>query len=69
MTQRDLYALANDNPEMLYAYYQSTNAVIEYRNEMAAIQPDQWIRTQLKEKQLRATIRLMRFANGVAFSS
>jgi hypothetical protein len=67
MTQRDLHALANDNPEMLYAYYRAMNAVIEYRNEMAAIRPNHGISTQLKDKQLMATIRLMRFANRVAF--
>jgi hypothetical protein len=69
MTQRDLHALANDDPEMLYAYYQAMNAVIEYRSEMAAIQPDQWITTQLKENQLIATRRLMQFADRVAFRS
>ena len=69
MTQRDLRALANGNPEMLHAYYQTVSAVIEYRRELGAIQPDQWITTQLKQKQLIATLQLMQFANGVAFGS
>jgi len=69
MTQRDLHALANDNPEMLHAYYQAMNAVIEYRNEVGAIQPDEWITAQLKKKQLAATLQLMQFANSVAFNS
>jgi hypothetical protein len=69
MAQKDLHALANDNPKILHAYYQAVNAVIEYRNEVGTIQPDQWLTVQLKEKQLAATLRLMQFANAVVFDS
>jgi len=39
---------------MIHAHYPTVSAVIEYRSEQGAIQPDQWITTQLKEKQLTA---------------
>jgi hypothetical protein len=68
MAQRDLHALAHDNPETLHAYYEAINAVIDYRNEVATSQPDQWITAQLKEKQLAATLKLMQFANNVLFN-
>jgi len=64
-----LRALANDNPETLRAYYQAMNAIIEYRNEVGAIEPDQWLTAQLKKKQLAATLRLLHFANSVLFNS
>jgi hypothetical protein len=69
MAERDLRALTNDSPETLHAYYQAMNAVVEYRNEVGAIQPDQWITAQLKKKQLAATLQLMQFANTILFNS
>jgi len=68
MTEKDLRALANDDPETLHAYYQAMNAVIEYRNEVGAIEPDQWLTARSKKKQLAATLRLMHFANNVLFN-
>jgi len=44
------------------------NAVIEYHNEVGAIEPDQWLTARLKKKQLAATLRLMHFANNVLFN-
>jgi hypothetical protein len=66
-TQKDLNELADDNPEMLDAYYQAMKAVIEYRNQVTAIQPGQLTTAQLKKTQLAATQQLMQFATSVVF--
>jgi len=68
ITQKDLHALANDNPEMLRAYHQAVTAVIEYRKEVAAIQPGLRIAARLKKKQFAATLTLIQFANTIVFN-
>jgi hypothetical protein len=68
ITQEDLRGLINDEPEMIRAYYEAVNAVIEYRKDVAAIQPNQRNTAQLKKKQFAATIKLIQFANGIVFN-
>ena len=69
ITQKDLQELTNDKPEMVRAYYEAMNAVIDYQNEVAAIQPSpSWNAARLKKKQFAATTKLVRFAQRVVFN-
>jgi hypothetical protein len=56
------------NPEMLRAYRQAANAVIEYRKEVAAIRPGQLTTARFKIKQFAATLQLMQFAKSIVFN-
>jgi len=35
-SQKDLHTPADDNPELVGAYYQAMKAIIEYRNQVTA---------------------------------
>jgi len=64
-SQKDLHTPADDNPELVGAYYQAMKAIIEYRNQVTAIQTT----AELKKAQLEATKQLMQFATSVVFNS
>jgi len=66
ISQKDLHTLAaDDNPVMVGAYHQAMRAIIEYRNQVTAIQTA----AELKNTQLEATKQLMQFTTSVVFNS
>ena len=69
ITHEHLHSLANDNPAMLRACRQAMNALTKYRNELTEIEPGQLLTAHLKKKQLRATLRLMQFAQSIFCNS
>lgn len=65
--QKDSRTLADDDPEMLGAYYQAMKAIMAYRNQVTAMQTGQLTAAQLKDAQLVATQQLMQFATSAVF--
>ena len=59
---------ANDSPEMLRAYRQVVNAIVEYRKEVAAIEPGLRTTVRFKQRQFAATLKLIQFANSIVFN-
>jgi hypothetical protein len=68
ITKQDLHAIANDSPEMIRAYRQVVNAIVEYRKEVAAIEPGLRTTVRFKQRQFAATLKLIQFANSIVFN-
>jgi hypothetical protein len=68
ITEEDFYRAANARPELIRAFCNAVNAVIDLRKEAAARQPGPWAGVRLKEKQAAATLLITQFADGLVFN-
>jgi len=66
ITEKDLQELTNDKPEVVRAYHEAVNAVMDY---LSAIRPRLSRNVaRLRKKQFAATTKLVRFAQRVVFN-
>jgi hypothetical protein len=65
ITEEEFYAAANDRPELIRAFCNAVNAVIDLRKEAAARQSSPWAGVRLNEKQATVTRLITQFADGL----
>jgi hypothetical protein len=65
MTEDDFYAIAKARPDVIRAFCNAVNAVIDMRREAAAPPSSPWADVRLKEKQATATQLMDEFAGSL----
>lgn len=63
MTEEDFYAIAKAKPDVIRAFCNAVNAVIDMRNAAAQLHSGHWAGVHLREKQTAATLKMTQFAD------
>jgi hypothetical protein len=68
ITQKDFYEIAKNNPELMRAYYNAVQAIIDLREEVAKNQSGLWASARLRKKEFSATFQVIDIGNRLIFN-